>query len=140
VIGYRICAVNGSCHSDTLKVLHSVIFKRSAPAPEPDKGHWWLAYSGEVPVGFAWLTSTEHKHEGYLARAGVLEGHRGHGLQLRLIRVRERKARALGMTRLVTDTYNNPASSNSLIRAGYRLFRPSVKWSFAHGLYWEKSI
>ena len=59
---------------------------------------------------------------------------------MRLIRERECKAKRLGWSWLVTDTSNNIASSNSLIKAGYKLYRPTFPWGFAHRLYWREQI
>jgi len=104
-------------------------------------GHWWIAYDGDMPIGFTGVSqSVQWMDTGYLCRAGVLRSHRGKGVQKRLIRVRERKARQLGWAWLVTDTYQNPASSNSLISCGYRMFEPSKPWSFKGALYWRKKV
>jgi GNAT superfamily N-acetyltransferase len=77
---------------------------------------------------------------GYLCRAGVLSGYRGHGIQKKLIRARIRQAKALGWNWLVTDTYLNPASSNSLIATGFKLFEPSKPWGATQTLYWRKKL
>lgn len=100
----------------------------------------WVAWRGSIAVGFAVLRPvTSDAGFGYLARAGVAEGARGHGLQRRLIRVREAAARRLGWTALVSDTSRiNLASSNSLIREGYKLYAPAKKWGFKDGNYWLK--
>jgi len=104
-------------------------------------GWWWLAFDGETPVAFAGLlAASTTPGTAYLARAGVLRSHRGKGLQLRLIRARERRARQLGFSRMVTDTYSNPASANSLIRAGYKMFTPNYRWGFEGACYWQKTL
>lgn len=104
-------------------------------------GHWWIAYDGDTPVGFAGIAqSVKWSDAGYLCRAGVLRSHRGKGIQKRLIRVRERKARQVGWNWVISDTFDNPASSNSLISCGYRLFAPSKPWGFKGALYWRKKI
>lgn len=60
-------------------------------------GHWWIAYDGELPVAFAGIAQSYRWGDaGYLCRAGVIRSHRGQGLQKRLIRIREAKARRLG--------------------------------------------
>jgi hypothetical protein len=41
---------------------------------------------------------------------------------------------------LITDTYLNPASSNSLISCGFRLFEPSNPWGARGTLYWRKKL
>jgi GNAT superfamily N-acetyltransferase len=103
--------------------------------------YWWLAYLGKDPVGFAGMVpSQRYRDAGYLKRAGVAPGHRGHGLQLRFFQVRERKARAIGWNRLVSETTNTVFSANNFIRAGYRLFEPETRWAFETSLYWTKSL
>jgi L-amino acid N-acyltransferase YncA len=70
----------------------------------------------------------------------VLPAHRGQGIQKRLIRVRLRQARALGWNWVVTDTHDNPASSNSLIARGFKLFDPSKPWGADKTLYWRLKL
>jgi len=98
---------------------------------KPDRGHWWVAYAEcGKPVAFAGLVrSLKWSDTGYLCRAGVLDGFTGHGLQKRLILARIKQARKLGWNWLITDTTNNPASSNSLINAGFKIYRPGQPWT-----------
>lgn len=105
------------------------------------EGHWWIAYEGEMPIGFAGVVqSVRWSDTGYMCRSGVLRTHRGKGVQKRLIRVREMKARQLGWNWLITDTFNNPPSANSLISCGYRTFTPSKPWAFDGAIYWRKKL
>lgn len=126
--------------------MHTLCFRSSAPQVEPESDFWWIAYSNREPAAFAALAEAyATPNLGYLKRAGVLPEHRGKGLQLRLIRVREAYARKLGCTGMITDTTNNPASANTLIKAGYRLYQPANPWAFTcdmgqHSLYWEKNL
>jgi hypothetical protein len=62
------------------------------------------------------------------------------GLQKRLIRVRERMARELGWAWLITDTFQNPPSANSLISCGFKNFAPTKPWGFAGANYWRKKL
>ncbi|WP_368408593.1 GNAT family N-acetyltransferase [Caldimonas mangrovi] len=114
------------------------------PADEPaptSLGWWWVASEGGNPVGFAGLwPSSRWSDAGYLSRSGVLPSARGRGLQKRLIRVREKKARELGWRWLITDTYRNPPSANSLIACGFRMFHPSKPWAADGACYWRKQI
>jgi GNAT superfamily N-acetyltransferase len=104
-------------------------------------GHWWVAFDGTNPIGFAGMVqSIRWSDAGYMCRAGVVRSHRGKGLQKRLIRVRERKARQLGWNWLVTDTRGNPPSGNSLISCGFRLFTPSNPWGHEDAIYWRKAL
>lgn len=138
----RIRKVDGGKHARVLLDLHDETFGDSAPQLDPTYGHFWIAYDYDKPVGFAWLVqSTLAKDVGYLKRVGVLPAYRGQGLQAKLLRVRERYAKRLGWKRCISDTaYHNIHSSNNLIRAGYTLFEPPVRWAFAQGLYWTKDI
>ena len=74
----------------------------------------------------------------------ILPEHRGNGLQRRLLKVRERKARQLGWTSVITDTTDNVPSANNLIKAGYRLFEPesvgAMNWAFKSSLFWRKGL
>lgn len=138
----RIKNVNGS--NKAIAALLKYLQLTCLPLDEPletNKGFWWIAYEGDLPIGFAAMSSSHRWGDtGYLSRSGVLPSHRGKGLQKRLLMVRERKARALGWRWLITDTRCNPASSNSLIARGYRLFIPTRPWGHSDALYWRKEL
>lgn len=143
---YRISEVDGSDDdiAETLRELHDEVFGDTAPQIDPERGFWWLAIEashGRELAGFCGLTPTYADHTlGYLKRAGVLRPHRGQGLQRRFVRVREAKARRLGMRGIITDTSDNPSSANNLIACGYRIFRPPEPWGFNHTIYWTKDL
>jgi GNAT superfamily N-acetyltransferase len=143
-LSYRIKRVDGTDDeiADTLRWMHTVCFAGTAPQVEPEKDYWWIAYLATEPCAFAALSELPHdKDAGYLKRAGVFREHRGNGLQQRLIRCREALARRFGWKILLTDTTNNIPSSNSLIRAGYRLYAPDYPWAFGQrSLYWRKDL
>lgn len=110
-----------------------------------DKGQWWIAYEPGKDMkqlaGFcAVCPSAQFKDTAYLLRVGVMPAYRGKGLQKRFIRLRARWAREQGFSWLVTDTTNNPASSNSLISEGFKLYEPTRPWSFDNALYWRKKL
>jgi GNAT superfamily N-acetyltransferase len=109
---------------------------------KPDRGHWWIAYAADgKPVAFAGLVrSIKWTDTGYLCRAGVLDDYTGHGLQKRLIIARVKQARKLGWNWCITDTTNNPASANSLINAGFKIYTPANKWSFRNAIYWKYKV
>jgi GNAT superfamily N-acetyltransferase len=125
----------------TLIFLQKKILPEDIPY-QPDRGHWWVAYAQDgKPVGFAGLVrSIKWTDTGYLCRAGVAPGYTGHGLQKRLILARIRKAKELGWNWLITDTTNNPASSNSLINAGFKIYEPYSPWSFKNAIYWKRKV
>lgn len=105
-------------------------------------GHWWIAVSAAgLDAGFAGLVpSVRWSDCGYLCRAGVAPLYRGQGIQKQLIRLRIRQAKTEGYAWLVTDTHENPASSNSLIATGFKLFEPSKPWGAKGTLYWKLSL
>lgn len=138
----KLLSVDGSCKrvSSTIRQLQL----QCLPCDKPyntSNGFWWVAYEGCEPVAFAGVVqSSQWIDAGYLCRSGVLPAYRGKGLQKRLIRARERKAREMGWNWLITDTRHNPASSNSLIACGYRLFIPSRPWGHSDAIYWRKEL
>ncbi|MFN4278295.1 MAG: GNAT family N-acetyltransferase [Ferrovibrio sp.] len=127
--------------ADLIERLQKHILPYDDIAPTTE-GYWWLAFEGDRTVAFAGLyPSAQVAGRGYLCRAGVLRSHRGLGLQRRLIHARVRKARSLGWHSVVTDTqpYNVP-SSNSLIRCGFKLYRPDHLYAGEETLYWKKDL
>jgi GNAT superfamily N-acetyltransferase len=103
--------------------------------PEFDQGDWWLALH-EARV----IPSTRTDNLGYFSRVSVLRRYCGHGLQLRMMRAIEARARAYGWSRVVSNTTDNIVSANNFIRAGYRLYQPQHPWAWPNTLYWRKSI
>ena len=131
-------AVNGA--DPQMKKLLYVLQLEILPGDKPTgtlDGWWWIMYDGPKPIGFAGVyKSAQWAGTGYLCRAGVLYEYRGKGLQKRLIRVREKKARQLGFSHLVTDTYENPPSANNLIKCGYKTYLPRTPWGGDGVIYW----
>jgi len=125
----------------TLIFLQKKILPEDMPY-KTDRGHWWIVYvECGKPVGFAGIVrSMRWTDTGYLCRAGVIDEFTGNGLQLRLIQARLRKAKELGWAWCITDTTDNPASSNSLINAGFKLYTPANPWGFPRALYWKRKI
>ena len=139
--GVQTCALPISAIRNLLLFLQRKILPEDSPY-EPTRGHWWIAYAEcGKPVAFAGLVrSIKWSDTGYLCRAGVMDGFTGHGLQKRLILARIRKAKELGWNWLITDTTDNPASSNSLINCGFKIYTPSSPWSFKHAIYWKYKV
>jgi GNAT superfamily N-acetyltransferase len=138
---YRIREVDGQDDeiADILSDLHRLTFFDGAPIPDFDWGHWWLAYCKATPVAFAGVVPSTHvRNAGYFCRVGVLKQHCGQGLQLRLMRPMESRARRNGWGCVVSDTTQNVASANNFIRAGYRLCQPQYPWAYPDTLYWQK--
>ena len=104
-------------------------------------GYWWIAYDAGNAVGFAGLVRSGAWIDcGYLCRAGVVEKYQGQGIQKRLIKVRAAQAKKLKWNWLITDTHVNPASANSLISCGFKLYEPVSPWAFKTSLYWRKKL
>ena len=140
---YRIREIDGTDEdvAYVLAELHESTFLDSAPVPKFDQGHWWFAFRGSAPVGFAGIIPSTHvSNAGYFCRVGVLGRHCGRQLQLRLMRAIEARARINGWCSIVSDTTNNVRSANNFIRAGYRLFVPAHPWGWPSTLYWRKVL
>jgi predicted acetyltransferase len=65
---------------------------------------------------------------------------RGQGLQKKFIRVRIRQAKALKMNWVITSTFDNPASANSLIACGFKMFNPTKPWMAKNTSYWRLKL
>lgn len=140
---YRIREIDGQDDeaADTLAELHRLTFFDGATIPDFDWGCWWLVHVEATPVAFAGLVPSTHvRGAGYICRVGVLKPHCGRGLQLRLMRAMESRARRNGWGCMVSDTTRNIPSANNFIRAGYRLYQPQYPWAYPETLYWRKSI
>lgn len=130
----------GSGDLETLRALHALTFPAD-PHENYSAGLWWLVLDGVDPVGFAGLrTARTDPRAAYFCRAGVLPSHRGLGIQGRLIRTRLAAAKKAGYARVITTTYENPASANNLIRAGFLTYLPKAPWGAAGTIYWLKSL
>lgn len=140
---YRIRAVDAHDDdaADILAELHRLTFLDAAAMPDFEEGHWWLACTGGVAVGFAGMVaSTRARNAGYFSRVGVLRNHCGHQLQLRFMRAAESQVQRNGWNAMVSDTTDNIVSANNFIRAGYELYRPKEPWAWPHTLYWRKFV
>jgi N-acetylglutamate synthase-like GNAT family acetyltransferase len=125
---------------DRLLELQNICLPTDEPA-DTNFGCWWIASEDGNDIGFAGLTrSISWTDCGYLCRAGVVPNARGKGVQKKLIRIRIRQAKTFGWKWLITDTTNNPASANSLIACGFKLFEPTKPWGFKNSLYWRKKL
>jgi GNAT superfamily N-acetyltransferase len=127
---------------DTLQFLHNKTFGQTASHPNYNEGWWWIIYDGKNPVAFCGMipTTEDGRLAGYFIRAGVVEKARGKGLQTKLIKVRESKAKKQGIKLIITDTTANPYSSNNLIKAGFLMFNPKKPWGYDSTLYWKKEL
>jgi GNAT superfamily N-acetyltransferase len=125
-------------------ISHCILWLQTTCLPHDEpralKGdEWWIAYQDGLPVAFAAMRMI-NKTDAYLSRAGVLPAARGHGIQKRLIRARVQYAKKQGVTTVLTDTTDNPASANSLISQGFRMHNPQYRWATPSANYWIKTI
>lgn len=100
--------------------------------------HYWLVWCEGLPVGYC---VAEECQGGIVInqRVGVLKPWRGHSLQKKMIKIRE-KYFGEG-TRFITYVHpSNPASMNSLISAGYKTYRPKDMYGGEEMVYFFKEI
>lgn len=140
---YRVRQVNGNDHE--VKALLLRMQRECLPGDvplSPSIGYWWIAYTETgVPAAFCSMkASLRWEATGYLSRSGVLPKYQGQGLQKRMIRVREAKARRMGWKWLITDTSENPASANSLIFCGFKMYEPNRPYGLKTSIYWRKRL
>jgi GNAT superfamily N-acetyltransferase len=89
----------------------------------------WLMYEDDEPIGFATADLLPEGDTVFLSRAGILPGSQGRGLQKRLIRVREKWAKAQGAGWVITyTTLQNYPTLVNLIRTGYKFYTPVDAW------------
>jgi len=113
-------------------------------------GFWWLALRTDHPdaigeveaaVAFAGMVPMEpFPNVGYLKRCFVMPGHYGHGIQYRMLKARELRARQLKWTMLVSECRaDNEYSANNFRRAGFDEFMPEQPWS-QDSIYFKKIL
>jgi len=121
-----------------------VLQKNCLPYDKPydtNSGYWWIATADGMDCGFAGLVySSSWSDCGYFIRCGVMPDYRGQGLQKKFIRVRIRQAKSLKMNWVITSTYDNPASANSLISCGFKMFNPTKPWMAKNTSYWRLKL
>lgn len=110
-------------------------------AADTSIGHWWLTHDDGIPVAYAGMQAAPSwPGTAYVARVGVIAKCRGKGLQRKLLKTLEKKARELGIQRLITTTYQNPFSANNFIRCGYMTYEPQRYWGADGTIYWLKEL
>lgn len=101
---------------------------------------WIVAKSGKQFAGFGGIRFL-YDDVWYLCRAGVLPDFQGQGLQKRLIQARIDAAICYNAKLVITDcTSDNYGSANSLIGAGFKMFKPCYNWALPNSLYWRKDL
>ncbi len=136
----RIREVFGPDHEFSLMRLQKETFPSDGKVACID-GYWWIAFDGNIAAGFACMTDVSSwAKSGYISRVGVLPSYRGKGLQRRLMRCCEAKAKRLGWDRIISTTYSNPASANNFIAMRYRTYLPQSPWGAPDTIYWVKTL
>ncbi len=140
---YRIEEVDGEQHADRIHLFNSYepkVFPSLATHHLTD-GHWWFAYHDAIPVAFAGLVTFEpFSRVAYFKRCFVLPDHVGHGLQLRLMFVREVRARELGYHQIVSECSEDSHSNLNFRRAGFEQVEPEQPWGKHGSVYWRKYL
>ncbi len=139
---YRINEVDATDPDHAHVIRHFNAMVPDWPALTDDhlqRGYWWLIQSDET-AGFAGMVPmTPFAGVGYLKRAYVLPEHRGQGLQLRSIFLREMKAKKIGWKQLVSETTNIHSAGN-FVKAGYSPVLPEQLWGPEGSLYFTKEL
>lgn len=125
---------------DTLAWLHRNSFP-SDPIPDWGAGSWWLMKDNGKPIAFIGIEPVKSWPGSiYLNRVGVLTEYRGQGIQGFLMTKVEKAAKMAGYQRIISTTYENPASANNFIARGYKTYTPTAKWGAAGTIYWLKEL
>ncbi len=119
-----------------------LLFPSDEPIDDPDAHVWFVGFEGGKPVCYASMKVIPGESSAYLSRCGVLRSHRGQGLQKRLLKARERAARAEGLKGyLITYTVpENAPSMNSLISCGFKVYSPDNAWAGRDVVYFRKKL
>jgi len=136
----RFRQIDPCIHLFTLQALQLTTLPYDTPCVVKPDDLWWIGYDGPNAVAFCCIRPLG---DGlwYLARAGVLSTHRGKGLQKRMIRLRVNAAMRNGAKHVITDcTLSNPASANSLIACGFKVYTPARAWGLPTSVYWRKEL
>ena len=120
--------------------LHTAIFPGEAWECR-ESVLWVVTEPGGYPVAYAALDLWE-SGICFLSSCGVRRKARGHGLQKRLIRTREKFAKLRDKLMVVTyTTANNYPSLTNLVRCGYNPFDPEYPWVGRDGIiYYRKEL
>lgn len=141
---YTIAEIDGTRAAEVLHYLNAQV-PEFPPLSDRHltRGYWWLARTAnKTIVGFAGLVAMEPFPAcGYLKRAYVSPAHRGKGLQLKFLRLREAKAREIGWTMLVAEcAADNVDSAGNFIKAGFTTIDPEQAWGAPGSVYFSKRL
>jgi GNAT superfamily N-acetyltransferase len=141
-MSYTIKKINPFAFRTELNAIQGKCFEKAVAKVPLDEGWWWAAFDSEAKlVAYACMRpSQRYKQAAYMSRAGVLKEARGNGLQDKLIRVRLAFAKKAGYSFCVTDTTENPASSNNLADNGFRVFFDKNYGAYPSTITWYKDL
>lgn len=132
--------------TDDLELIAEMDAQAFPEAPlarhELERAAWWIVMSEGRAIAYAGARGCETIPAVFLSRCAVMADWRGHGLQRRLLRARERWARTRdGIEAIVTYTVpDNAPSMNNLIRAGYRVDAHTGPYCGPDVVYWRKGL
>jgi GNAT superfamily N-acetyltransferase len=126
-------------HLHNLEWLHLHCFP-SDTFPDWSAGTWWISFEDKKPIAFIGVEPVKSWKEAvYISRVGVVQEHRGKGLQKFLMN-KVVQASSGFFDYVISTTLENPASANSFIGCGFKTYLPAVPWGFAGTIYWTKEI
>lgn len=143
MVEIRKVATPDSLASDIQTLLDQIDHWHFGPEASYDKSlaSWWIAYDGEIPVGYCGGTFWEIDRSYFLCRVAVHEQYRGKGIQRQFMELAEADAKEQGAWRVVTYVANgNLASANNFIKAGFRLYSPHLIYGLPGCYYFEKRL
>ena len=97
---------------------------------------WWVGIENGKIISYCGCLYTETFC--LFNRAWVHPKYRGNGIQKQLIKVRLNAAKSKGLVTITYTTIDNPASANSLIKKGFKLYIPSWYYAGKDKLYFRK--
>ena len=143
----QVREVSGTEHAQTLHRLNALSPNVFPPlrARHLAEGFWWLIIHRGEPKAFAGMVPMPPFHTptngvGYLKRCWVDPKYRGRGWQKILLEQRERKAKSLGWTMLVSDvSADNEYSNMNFLKSGYTETVPEQIWA-SNSRFWVKVL
>lgn len=124
------------------EISRQVLWTEDGESVWTENSAYWAAFDGDKIVGYGGYTLSRYWADCvYFNDAGVLREYRGKGLQKRLIRARLRAAKKAGFWAAYTYTApSNPASSQNLIRCGFRPYWPKNPYAGEGWCYWWRKL
>ena len=115
--------------------MDAILFPEDDPIENWRTYTWWIGTVDDVPICYCGLQLLEDY--AYMVRSGVLAEYQGQGLQKKMIKRRLEYCTKKGINKVVTDTVcDNPASMNSLISSGFKVYEPAEGWRGEGTVYW----